>query len=258
MFRPSQACDTLGPTRFILPRRQAVRHLTLTQAFGGSNPSGAAKHERSDLTIGPFLLRAISSLHVNDSVLAWSDTCTHRDRLARQACVASVYTRESTSEEALCRSALARDEAFPVNPIALKRAPTEASGHGCHNTGNHKTRSTRLEHPARARRPRCNVLHHVTAATRGSAGQASICRSALARDEAFQVTPIANIAPTRAPQRRPRQDFRNTGNQKEPLSQSGTLRHMRFVTCLHQSQNGAGAATPKSNRRQAADRSKWA
>src|SRR5690606_21565871 len=25
------------------PRRQAVRHLTLTQAFGGSNPSGAAK-----------------------------------------------------------------------------------------------------------------------------------------------------------------------------------------------------------------------
>src|SRR5690606_15836177 len=24
------------------PRRQAVRHLTLTQAFGGSNPSGAA------------------------------------------------------------------------------------------------------------------------------------------------------------------------------------------------------------------------
>gem|GEM_PF-3716525 len=29
-------------TCYILPRRQAVRHLTLTQAFGGSNPSGAA------------------------------------------------------------------------------------------------------------------------------------------------------------------------------------------------------------------------
>jgi small subunit ribosomal protein S9 len=28
------------------PRRQAVRHLTLTQAFGGSNPSGAAKFQR--------------------------------------------------------------------------------------------------------------------------------------------------------------------------------------------------------------------
>ncbi|MFS8378065.1 hypothetical protein EIQ20_11030 [Xanthomonas campestris pv. campestris] len=97
------------------------------------------------------MLRAISSLHVNDSVLAWSDTCPHRDRLARQACVASVYTRESTSEEALCRSALARDEAFPVNPIALKRAPTEASGYGCHNTSNQKTRSTPPEHPPIAR-----------------------------------------------------------------------------------------------------------
>src|SRR5690348_9554411 len=36
-----------GTSRFALksvtkPRRQVVRHLTLTQAFGGSNPSGAA------------------------------------------------------------------------------------------------------------------------------------------------------------------------------------------------------------------------
>ena|GEM_PF-3637042 len=29
------------------PRRQVVRHLTLTQAFGGSNPSGAASFRAS-------------------------------------------------------------------------------------------------------------------------------------------------------------------------------------------------------------------
>ena len=36
------AAGTIIPAQFPQPRRQAVRHLTLTQAFGGSNPSGAA------------------------------------------------------------------------------------------------------------------------------------------------------------------------------------------------------------------------
>jgi len=47
----------------IQPRRQAVRHLTLTQTFGGSNPSGAAsfkqaRHKKTRRKAG-FLLRAI-------------------------------------------------------------------------------------------------------------------------------------------------------------------------------------------------------
>src|SRR5687768_2240696 len=39
---PSAKLEVVG-SRSPQPRRQAVRHLTLTQAFGGSNPSGAAK-----------------------------------------------------------------------------------------------------------------------------------------------------------------------------------------------------------------------
>ncbi|MFS8381770.1 hypothetical protein D0A36_12825 [Xanthomonas campestris] len=66
-----------------------------------------------------------------------------------------------------CRSALARDEAFPVKPIAHKCAPTRAWA------------------PLRTQ---CRILKCCT-----------LRRSALARDEAFPVKPIAHkCAPTRA------------------------------------------------------------
>ncbi|MFS8425705.1 hypothetical protein EIQ26_16885 [Xanthomonas campestris pv. incanae] len=67
----------------------------------------------------------------------------------------------------LRRSALARDEAFPVKPIAHKCAPTRALA------------------PLRRQ---CRTLKRCT-----------LRRSALARDEAFPVKPIAHkCAPTRA------------------------------------------------------------
>ena len=44
-IRPGPPPSTL----FLQPRRQAVRHLTLTQTFGGSNPSGAATFLSRDL-----------------------------------------------------------------------------------------------------------------------------------------------------------------------------------------------------------------
>ncbi len=52
----TQACNNLGPTRFIAPSPSG-KAPDSDSGIGGSNPSGAAKHERSDLTIGPFLLR---------------------------------------------------------------------------------------------------------------------------------------------------------------------------------------------------------
>ncbi len=51
----SQACNNLGPTRFIAPSPSG-KAPDSDSGIGGSNPSGAAKHRRSDLTIGPFLL----------------------------------------------------------------------------------------------------------------------------------------------------------------------------------------------------------
>ncbi len=51
----TQACNNLGPTRFIAPSPSG-KAPDSDSGIGGSNPSGAAKHERSDLTIGPFLL----------------------------------------------------------------------------------------------------------------------------------------------------------------------------------------------------------
>ena len=42
---------------FLQPRRQAVRHLTLTQAFGGSNPSGAAIFKKPAFVAGFFCPR---------------------------------------------------------------------------------------------------------------------------------------------------------------------------------------------------------
>lgn len=51
----TQACNNLGPTCFIAPSPSG-KAPDSDSGIGGSNPSGAAKHERSDLTIGPFLL----------------------------------------------------------------------------------------------------------------------------------------------------------------------------------------------------------
>src|SRR5690606_36199028 len=64
------------------PRRQAVRHLTLTQAFGGSNPSGAANPGRrglhADRPPEARLARAFAFLASGPRGVAWSPASPHR------------------------------------------------------------------------------------------------------------------------------------------------------------------------------------
>lgn len=77
----TQACNNLGPTRFIAPSPSG-KAPDSDSGIGGSNPSGAAKHERSDLTIGPFCCPITSAQHSGDG--ARTQPCAPRSNSDRR------------------------------------------------------------------------------------------------------------------------------------------------------------------------------
>src|SRR6185312_9314257 len=68
-------CKARQDARFssLKPRRQVVRHLTLTQAFGGSNPSGAANPADRFSVIGPNKKPAFGGLFVFARCRFWDE-----------------------------------------------------------------------------------------------------------------------------------------------------------------------------------------
>lgn len=79
----TQACNNLGPTRFIAPSPSG-KAPDSDSGIGGSNPSGAAKHERSDLTIGPFCCPTASAQHSGNGARAQPAPRSNSDRRRRR------------------------------------------------------------------------------------------------------------------------------------------------------------------------------